>query len=177
MRKQLHKQHSVPAAPHQSVIKRKVRPKLKKEDRGTGSEGLLQLKAQNTQATADQNVYASNQFGGEVTNSTNVSWLISGGSNSSEQDFNWLPPNTNSDNMQWVRDQLKGDVDAVWPAGKELKNISTGKIVTSGAFKLRDHRNTNIDKENKGYVIYDFSKYFSSDNLPPGWKLPAKFNQ
>lgn len=116
-------------------------------------------------------------LGGEVTNETNVSWLISGGSNSNENDFNWLPPNTNSDNWEWVNKQLSGDVDAVWPAGQKIKDYNTGKIVTSGAFKLRDHRNTNIIKENGEYVIYDFSIYYSDNQLPQGWRLPSKYKK
>lgn len=116
-------------------------------------------------------------FGGEVTNESDTSWLISGNSNSNEGDFNWLPPNTNSDDMKWVKDKLDGDVDAVWPAGKALKNKSTGEIVTSGAFKLRDHRNTNIIKKNNEYIIYDFSIYYPDDALPPGWELPQKYKQ
>ena len=60
-------------------------------------------------------------LGGEVTNDSDISWLISGGSNSDAKDFIWLPPNTNSDHLPEVKNRLKGDVDAVWPPGKSLK--------------------------------------------------------
>lgn len=111
-------------------------------------------------------------LGGEVTNETSLKWLISGGSNSDEKDFALLPAHTNSDNFEQVRKQLKEDVDAVWPAGMDLVNGNTRESVKYGAFKLRDYRNTNIVEEDGLYVIYDFSVYFTEDNLPEGWKLP-----
>lgn len=117
-------------------------------------------------------------FGGEVTNSSDTSWLISGASNSNERDFIWLPPNTNSDGLETVKQLLAGDVDAVWPAGMPLRNRDTGEVVTSGAFKLRDHRNTNIiGSETDRYEIYDFSEYFTQDNLPSGWRLPQRYRR
>lgn len=115
-------------------------------------------------------------FGGEVTNDSNVSWLISGESNSSEDHFIWLPPGKNSDELPEVAEKLKGDVDAVWPAGKKLKNYYTGNIWTSGAFKLKTYQNTNIDEDDSGQnQIWDFNQYFSDSSLPSGWKLPDKF--
>jgi hypothetical protein len=120
---------------------------------------------------------ANKWLGGEVTNETDKFWLISGGSNSNEKDFIWLPPNTNSDDLPSVNKQLGGDVDAVWPAGQKLKNYYSGQTVTSGAFKLRDHKNTNIIKKDGEYIIYDFSEYFPDNKLPSGWKLPQKFKK
>jgi len=71
---------------------------------------------------------------------------------------------------------LDSDVDAVWPAGKKIKNKNTGEIVDSGVFKLRGHRFTNIEGNiNDGYVIFDFSIYFKEGDEPIGWKLPDEF--
>ena len=115
-------------------------------------------------------------FGGELTNSSDTSWLISGASNSSFRDFIWLPPETNSDDLKDVKTILDGDVDAVWPAGRAIRNRNTGEIVTSGAFKLKSHRNTNIiGNAIDGYEIFDFTEYFTDDNLPPGWRLPDEY--
>lgn len=115
-------------------------------------------------------------FGGEVTNDSNVSWLISGESNSSEEHFIWLPPGKNSDELPEVASKLKGDVDAVWPAGKKLKNYYTENVWSSGAFKLTTIQNTNIDEDDNGQAqIWDFNQYFSDNDLPAGWKLPDKF--
>lgn len=114
--------------------------------------------------------------GGEVTNSSDTRWLISGASNSSSRDFIWLPPENNSDDLKVVKTNLDGDVDSVWPAGKAIRNRNSGEIVSSGAFKLKSHRNTNIiGNAVDGYEIFDFTKYFTDDNLPPGWGLPDEY--
>jgi hypothetical protein len=99
-------------------------------------------------------------------------WLISGASNSNDNDFALLPPQMNSDKFSWVESQLNGDVDAVWPAGMSLKNGKTGEIVQYGAFKISDPDNANIVEEDGVFVIYDFKTYFTENNLPIGWKLP-----
>lgn len=112
-------------------------------------------------------------LGGEVTNDSDTSWLVSGASNSKSEHFISVPSNTNTDNMQSINDILDGDVDAVWPAGKPIKNYYTSEIVTSGAFKLNDLRNTNIRGNSKdGYLIWDFSTYFKESELPQGWSPP-----
>lgn len=116
-------------------------------------------------------------LGGEVTNNSDTNWLISGVSNSNQDHFVWLFPNTNSDEMELVRTILEGDVDAVWPAGKKIRNSETGDIVTSGAFKLKDNRNTLIEGSDGDYTIYDFSVYYKDDALPIGWKLPSKYRR
>jgi hypothetical protein len=116
-------------------------------------------------------------YGGEVTNHTDTSWLISGVSNSNKDHFIWLLPNSNSDDMLLVHTELDGDVDAVWPAGRRLKNSQTGEVVTSGAFKLTDLRNTEIVGKSGDYTIKNFSTYFSDDELPSGWRLPDKFRK
>ena len=46
--------------------------------------------------------------------------------------------------------------------GQKLKNSCTGQIVTSGAFKLRDPRNTNIKKCCGEYIIYGSYTYCGS---------------
>lgn len=155
MRTRLHKTQSDNTSSNQSLIRRKVMPKFTENK-------SVELDVEKSKSSAAF-------FGGEVTNSTNTSWLISGGSNSDEKDFNWLSSQTNSDNMEWVQNQLDGDVDAVWPAGKSLNGL------TSGVFKIRDHRNANIDKKDGKYVISDYSFYFSDGKLPSGWKLPQKY--
>ena len=120
----------------------------------------------------------SSFIGGEVTNESDTAWLVSGASNSDYRHFIWLPPNTNSDKYDPIIKKLDSDVDAIWPAGKPIKNSSTGEIVTSGAFKLRDHRNTNIDgSATTGYIISDFSVYYKNDELPPNWKLPKEYEK
>ncbi len=111
-------------------------------------------------------------IGGEVTNETDLRWLISGASNSNANDFALLPPRMNSDEFGWVKQRLKGDVDAVWPAGMKLKNGKTGVVVQYGAFKISDPDNANIVEEDGVFVIYDFKTYFAENNLPQGWKLP-----
>ena len=70
----------------------------------------------------DPEVKKDGWYGGEVTNDSSESWLISGASNSNESDFIWLPPGKNSDELPEVKTRLNGDVDAVWPAGQKLKN-------------------------------------------------------
>jgi hypothetical protein len=116
-------------------------------------------------------------LGGEVINNSDTNWLISRVNNSNQDHFLWLFSNTNSDEMELVRTVLEGDVDAVWPAGKKLRNSETGDVVTSGAFKLRDHRNTVIEGANGDYIIYDFSLYFNENELPIGWNLPDKYRK
>ncbi|CAN5329478.1 hypothetical protein BH09BAC5_BH09BAC5_17810 [soil metagenome] len=59
----------------------------------------------------------------------------------------WLPPGKNSDDLASVTKTLGGDVDAVWPAGKKLKDYYTDKVYTSGTFKLTSEQNTNIDED------------------------------
>ncbi|MFT6983028.1 MAG: hypothetical protein ACJAUD_001799 [Crocinitomicaceae bacterium] len=118
-------------------------------------------------------------LGGEVTNDSDTKWLVSGASNSKESDFKWLYPGKNSQNVKSITSSDIGDdVDAVWPAGKKLKNYNSGNVHTSGAYKLKSHRNTNIDGSvAKGYRIWDFTQYFYPSNLPSGWSLPSKFKK
>ena len=116
-------------------------------------------------------------LGGEVTNNSDTNWLISGVSNSNKDHFLWLFPNTNSDDMELVHTNLDGDVDAVWPAGKMLKNSETGEVVTSGAFKLHSVQNSEIIGQNGEYSIVNFYAYYSDENLPEGWRLPDKYRR
>lgn len=127
----------------------------------------VQLKEENT---------GKKFYGGEVTNDSDISWLISGGSNSDSKDFKMLLPGQNSDDLDWTERQLGGDVDAVWPAGMMIKNYYTGEEVDGGVFKLKSHRNTNIDGNKvDGYRIWDFSVYYKEGEMPSGWKLPDEW--
>ncbi len=117
-------------------------------------------------------------LGGEVTNDTDIPWLISGKSNREVEDFIWLPPGKNSDDLNEVEAQLNGDVDAVWPNGVPVKNADTDEIVSDGVFKLSDLRNTNIEGDaEKGYQMSDFSNYFSEGKFPKGWELPSQLKR
>ena len=114
--------------------------------------------------------------GGEVTNDTDQSWLISGGSNSKPEHFFWLLPGKNSDDIPEVDKLLNSDVDAVWPNGKNIKNGKTKKVVNNGVFKLKSHQNANIEgNSDVGYVISDFWEYFAEGKFPGGWSIPGKF--
>jgi len=114
-------------------------------------------------------------IGGDVMNLSDVPWLISGGSNSNPMDFFWLPPHTKSDDLLGI-ERIKGDVDAVWPAGREIRAWDWGKEmkVKSGVFKLRSHRYVKITgSRTSGYVIENYSFYFNENSFPPGWRLPS----
>lgn len=155
-------------AEHLRRLQRQEEAHLQRVYRGGNSQDPLLNDVKPEEAKEEAGI-----LGGEVTNESDRSWLISGGSNSNVNDFLWLHPNTNSDDVSYVDTQLDGDVDAVWPNGVEIKNYYTNEIVTTGAFKLRDHRNTNIiGNAEEGYTIYDFSFYFTPDQLPAGWSLP-----
>lgn len=115
-------------------------------------------------------------IGGEVTNESDVPWVVSGISNSNPNHFAWLPKGRNSDNYEPVRKVVDGDVDAIWPLGQKIRlGSKSGKLVTSGAIKIRDHRNANIyGNANDGYYIQDYSVYYDSKSLPSEWKEPSR---
>lgn len=115
-------------------------------------------------------------LGGEVTNDSDVHWLISHGSNSNPNDFLWLPPGKNSDEYFGIKDL---DIDAVWayPYDRKVYYVAGPwpVLVERGVFKLRDHRNVNITGTKvKGYKVYDASQYFLEGKFPQGWKLPPR---
>ena len=116
------------------------------------------------------------EFGGEVTNESDVSWAVSGISNSNVEHFAWLPRNKNSDDYLPIHDQLNGDVDAIWPLGQKIRlGSQSGKLVTSGAIKIVDYHNANIYGDSKnGYYITDYYHHYPSGSLPDGWVEPNR---
>lgn len=116
-------------------------------------------------------------LGGEVTNDSDLNWLVSGGANSKLEEFITIPPGTNSDGVPEVGNILDGDVDALWPiGGQKIKNGKSGKIVSSGVFKIGSLDNANIvGNYTTGYTITDFTEYFKEGDEPTGWKLPKEW--
>lgn len=127
-----------------------------------------------TAAEPDLNAKKEGKWlGGEVTNYSDRNWWVSGGSNSRPEHFISVPPGKNTDKMTSVQEILDSDVDAVWPGGFPLRIGRNGETVTSGAFKLRDHRNTDIyGNAEEGYYIEDYTSYFTEAELPEGWSFP-----
>ena len=155
----------------------KAKEKVQRQG-GAIKEALTQGKEKLKEALKEEGL-----LGGEVTNDSDISWLISGASNSDPKHFMYLPPSANSDSLPEVKKSLTGDVDAVWPAGITIKYMEgkETKEVNDGVFKIEDHRNANIEGTfEEGYMISDFYVYvpkaeISTSEFTQGWKLPDKY--
>lgn len=117
-------------------------------------------------------------FGGEVTNESDVPWIISGKDDSSQQPFFFnLNPDQKSDDNHEIKEKINGDVDAIWPNGKtvEAPNEKVTIYNAKGAFKIEDFDNANILGEKvEGYKINDYYKYLDKPKDELGYDLSDK---
>jgi len=74
---------------------------------------MVQPKRMNFADRTIQRKFENLSLGGEVMNDTDIPWLIRVKSNSNADDFIFLPPGKNTDELFKVEKKLKGDVDAV----------------------------------------------------------------